>query len=538
MIVRRKKSKVRDISKLPKDEQQRILRKREYDNQFHKERRRREKIAEAIKADPKMARRALFKHSFGDFVQYFWDTIIMDDVIFNWHMDYLCKEAQKIVMRVVNRQPNDGDLVINVPPGTSKSTIFSQMLPAWAWAYWPWLRFLTGSYSSHLSLEHADRSRQIVRSAKYRELYPHIGIRADKDAKTNFQIEVRSFDEEGALIDTKPAGSRFTTSTGGSITGFHGDILIVDDPLDPKQAASAKTLEIANDWMSYTLPSRVVNKEVSTIILVMQRLHQADPAGNRIAGQEDLPIRHICLPAELDHKTGGEVIPPELTANYVDGLLDPVRMKLNTLKRQNYMMGDRQYACQYQQNPKAGGAAIFQVENLKIMENMPHPNEIVRMVRFWDIAASEHASADYSVGVLMAYLRNKSYLILDVKRERKATEERNRWMRSTAMSDGIGTKIKFEQQPGAAGKDSALGIVQALAGFSVTHALATGNKVDRADPFASQVNAGNVYMLLGPWNATYKSELEWFPNSKHDDQVDASSGAFNEIAQGKTVKVF
>lgn len=502
-----------------------------------KEKEKKMALLQAIKSNPKEARRIVFRKSFAKFVQYFWDTIISDKIVWNWHMDYLCDELQKIVERVADHQPNDGDMIVNVPPGTSKSTIISQMLPVWGWSYWPWLRYLTASYSSALSLEHADRSRQIIRSDKYKELYPHIGIRADKDAKTNFQIEVREFDEEGNLLSAKPAGSRMTTSTGGTITGFHGDLLLVDDPLDPKRAASGTTLEAANDWMDKTLPSRVVSKACSTIILVMQRLHQGDPSGNRIQNQDILPIRHICLPAQLSHHTGeSNVVPKELESRYVDNLLDPVRMSEPVLKRQNFLLGDRQYSCQYQQNPKASGASLFHVDRIKYLDIYPNKRDIKKSVRFWDLASTESATSDYSVGVLLALLKDGTYCILDVQRDRKGTNSRNKWIRSVAEMDGADIPVKFEQQPGSAGKDSALSLVRALAGYRVTHALSTGNKSDRADPFASQVNAGNVCVVRADWNKAFFSEFEWFPNAKHDDQVDAASGAFNEIAQGKFVE--
>ena len=68
-----------------------------------------------------------------------------------------------------------------------------------------------------------------------------------------------------------------------------------------------------------------------------------------------------------------------------------------------------------------------------------------------------------------------------------------------------------------------------LAGFGVTTAPATGSKVVRADPYSSQVNAGNVKLLRGDWNRDYIEELRKFPMGKHDDQVDASSAAFNKV---------
>jgi predicted phage terminase large subunit-like protein len=79
-------------------------------------------------------------------------------------------------------------------------------------------------------------------------------------------------------------------------------------------------------------------------------------------------------------------------------------------------------------------------------------------------------------------------------------------------------------------------MVADLAGFRVKTERETGEKVIRADPFAAQWQAGNVEVLRAPWNENYFSELEAFPSAAvHDDQVDASSGAFNKLVKGTSI---
>jgi phage terminase large subunit-like protein len=60
------------------------------------------------------------------------------------------------------------------------------------------------------------------------------------------------------------------------------------------------------------------------------------------------------------------------------------------------------------------------------------------------------------------------------------------------------------------------------------------NKVTRAEPFASQWQAGNVELARGPWNEAFLQELEEFPDGGHDDQVDASAGAFSSLMLGRS----
>src|SRR5262249_33494224 len=92
-----------------------------------------------------------------------------------------------------------------------------------------------------------------------------------------------------------------------------------------------------------------------------------------------------------------------------------------------------------------------------------------------------------------------------------------------------------EQEPGSSGKDSARAAVRLLAGYSIRADKVTGCKEVRADPFAAQAEAGNVRLVLGPWNGAYLDELTSFPNGAHDDAVDASSGAFSKLALARPI---
>lgn len=45
------------------------------------------------------------------------------------------------------------------------------MFPAWCWAVYPKMRFITASYSAEISIEHATRSRDIIQSEWYQNLW-------------------------------------------------------------------------------------------------------------------------------------------------------------------------------------------------------------------------------------------------------------------------------------------------------------------------------------------------------------------------------
>ena len=178
---------------------------------------------------------------------------------------------------------------------------------------------------------------------------------------------------------------------------------------------------------------------------------------------------------------------------------------------------------------------MFKTSKLAFVDAAP---ATARRVRYWDKAATA-AGGDFTAGVLMSE-SEKVYYIEDIVRGQWDTSERDRIIRQTTELDGRAVKVSGEQEPGASGKDAAKAFVQLLAGFSVTTAPASGTKELRADPLSSQVNNGNVRMVRGAWNRDFIQELGAFPLSKHDDQVDAASGAFNILAltAPKTLYIF
>ena len=180
----------------------------------------------------------------------------------------------------------------------------------------------------------------------------------------------------------------------------------------------------------------------------------------------------------------------------------------------------------YQQNPTPRQGSFFKVLQLQIVKSLPAK---LRAVRGWDLAATPD-DGDWTAGVRIAGpCENGIYYVTNVKRAQLESDDRDKLMKQTAHTDGYNTKIRLAQDPGQAGKDQAKRLVKMLAGFSVRSETVSGSKETRADGFASQVNAGNVRLLEGEWNADYIEELRTFPKGKNDDQVDGSADAFNEL---------
>lgn len=463
---------------------------------------------------------SIVRESFYDFFTEFWAEVIHDPLVDNWHVRYLCDELQLIAERVFRREPNPHDTVINVPPGSSKSTIISQMFPAWVWTRMAEAQFICVSYAERIALKDALRMRDVIECRKYRECFPHIQLRDDLNTKGLFKNSLK--------------GYRLSAGLGGQITGEHGHFLLVDDPLDPEQSYSEAELKAVNRFMETTLPSRKIDKLVSTTIVVQQRLHQADPSGEKIEAYErgEKALKHICLPGELREESRIKVNPPELEKFYVNGLLDPVRLPKRVLEKMEIEMGAYGYAAQILQDPVPLGGGMIQTEKIVLIKDVPIDLQFIKKVRAWDKAGTKDGGA-YSVGVLMGITKDKKICILDLVRGQFGSTQRENHIRQTAELDGTGVPVLIEIEGGSGGKESGESTVRNLMGFRVESFHPTGDKESRAYPFGSYVGTGNVYCLVRPWTRDYLSELRFFPNSKYKDQVDATSSAFNFLAAAK-----
>src|SRR5690606_3272583 len=166
--------------------------------------------------NPDLALGELCKRSFYRFFLEMWETIETVELVPNWHIKYICDELQDVYETWEAGEAQD-DVLINVPPGSSKSTIITQTFPAWLWVRNPSIRVISSSYSGDLATAHAVKTRDMLRSDKFNRLYPNlIEFKHDTDGKTHYK-------------NTKN-GERLVTYTVGRVIGMHGDFIISDDP--------------------------------------------------------------------------------------------------------------------------------------------------------------------------------------------------------------------------------------------------------------------------------------------------------------------
>ncbi|SDY98112.1 phage terminase large subunit [Hymenobacter psychrophilus] len=450
----------------------------------------------------------LCRRRFYDFFLEFWETIEATELVPNWHIEYICDQLQE-VYEAWARGETQPDVLINVPPGSSKSTTVTQLFPAWLWIQNPGIRIISSSYAADLSISHAVKTRDCLKSDKFAAVFPGlIAFKHDEDGKTAYKNTQK--------------GQRFTTSTGGRVTGMHGDFIIIDDPINPEEAESETTRIRANRFVSKTLSTRKTNKKRTVTILVMQRLHELDPAGTWLEKKKSL--RHICLPAQLS----GDVSPPEVADCYTDGLLDVNRLDNEACNKAQEDLGEYGYAGQFQQRPSPEGGGKLKKA---WFQRISWPDFLILtkgLEPVWhidaDTAIKDKQANDPTALMASCYVDNTMY-IREVEARRMEFPVLTAYIPVFAERNGYGPQSMIHIEPKASGpsavqqlrKDTKLNVVEAP--------NPEGDKVSRVNLSAPFVQSLRVVCIDGSWVDGFIEECATFPNAKHDDRVDCLTQA-------------
>ncbi|MGI9463533.1 MAG: hypothetical protein ACR2OM_06315, partial [Aestuariivirgaceae bacterium] len=187
-------------------------------------------------------------------------------------------------------------LIINVPPGYTKTEMAVISLVARGLALNPKARFIHASYSDRLVQDNSGRIKDCINLEAYQAMWPR-RFRADARAK--------------GLWKTAEGGGLLAAAAGGSITGFRAGTmdrgftgaLIIDDPVKPDDARSVSARARVNDRYHTTFRSRLA-REDTPIIVIMQRLHVDDFCGFLLKGGAGEVWHHLMLPVEIDTGAG------------------------------------------------------------------------------------------------------------------------------------------------------------------------------------------------------------------------------------------
>lgn len=425
----------------------------------------------------------------------------------------LCEKLDAVERGEIKR------LMVFMPPRHGKSELTSKRFPAWFLGRNPGKQVITASYSADLAQDFGRHARNIVASSEFAALFPGVGVAGDSAARDKWH--------------TTKGGVYTAAGVAGSLTGKGAHVALIDDPIKGRQEAESDTVRNAAwDWYRSVLRTRLMPG--GAIVLVLTRWHPDDLAGRLLEEMQNGTGESwdvLSLPAIAD--SADDALGRQIGEPLWPGVFDLA--ELEAIKK---AIGPRDWSSLYQQQPTPGEGTLFKAATIPVVDAAPTGGTLVRR---WDLAATKQIGSrdpDWTVGVKMARYPDGRFGVLDVVRLRGDPTEVEAAITSMASLDGVGTEIVLPQDPGQAGVAQARYLTGRLAGYRVRAIRETGDKATRAAPFASQANAGNVFLVRAPWNRAFLEELQQFPSGSHDDQVDAAAGAFSELCGDKPMPKF
>jgi predicted phage terminase large subunit-like protein len=454
--------------------------------------------------------------SFVEFVKRAWHIVEPQTPLkWGWALDAMCEHLEAVTWGEILR------LLMNVPPGTMKSKLVGVFWPAWEWgpAGLPHLRYLGTSHKEELAIRDNLLCRRLIQSDWYQKRWP-IKLTTDQNAKKKFENSSTGFREAMAFT---------------SMTGSRGDRVLLDDPHSVDDANSPTELQNVRTTFREALPTRV-NNDQSAIVVIMQRLNQVDVSG--VILDEGFDYVHLMLPMRYEpERRCTTVIGFKDPRTRAGELLFPERFSEEQVSKLEKELGSYAAAGQLQQRPVPREGGMFKREWFegKIIELSDIPAGTT-FVRHWDLAATKSADAAYTAGVRIGKTPDGRFIVTHVHRKQMEGHAVRKAIIQQSDIDGYDTLISLPQDPGQAGKVQKQDFAALLAGRKFRIQLESGDKETRAEPFAAQCEAGNVYLLRGAWIDSYLDELCMFPGGKFKDQVDASSGAFGQLVTRRIPK--
>jgi predicted phage terminase large subunit-like protein len=409
----------------------------------------------------------------------------------NWHIDAIEHQLNRVQLGDNRR------LIVTMPPRHLKSVTISTAWVAWMIGSTPSKRFMCVSYGYDLAEKHARDCLRLMDTDWYRLAFP------------NLRLTRRSVLD----FETHAGGGRLSTSVGGVITGRGADIIVIDDPMKADDALSEAARDANRDWLYTSLLSRLDDQERSSIILVMQRLHEADLAGELIRsdGWDELRLSALATHDELIPLTRGRY-----HQRRTGCALHPARQSQAFLEhkraQESYI-----FAAQYQQEPVAPVGAFVTADWFGIYDTPPRTGIVVQS---WDTAVKKTVRSDWSVGITAVFYQGRFY-ILDLFRGRVSFSELVRQVRESCLKHQVDRLLIEDASSGQQLiqqlREQPLNGVPFPIGVS-----STVDKVTRFEAQASKIQSGVVVLpRAAPWLADFVGELTGFPGGLHDDQADA-----------------
>jgi predicted phage terminase large subunit-like protein len=429
------------------------------------------------------------------------------DYLPNWHIHAIVHQLMRVHAGEISR------LLINQPPRSLKSICVSVAYVAWLLGHHPTCRIIVASYSNEFAAELHRQFRMVIDAPWYRALFP--AMRPGRDT--------------GTELVTTAGGSRYATSVGGTLTGRGADIIIVDDPLKADEAMSELARRRVVDWFAGTLVPRLNDKGRDAIIVIMQRLHEADLAGHLI---EQGSWRHLNLPAIAGEDSVIQIGPDKRITRRRGAVLHAERESRAVLDRIKADIGSLLFSAQYQQQPVPLAGNLIRRDWFRFYDQPPQLGPRDRTVQSWDVAMMTGETNDFSVCTTWRMV-GPDYYLIDVFRARLHYPELRRKIAILAARYRAETILIEDAGPGMAllqdlRRDLPNGMTRPIG------LKPEGSKVDRMVAQSAKIEAGHLHLPKeADWLDDLLLEFLAFPHGRHDDQVDSVSQLLKWAAKRK-----
>lgn len=472
-------------------------------------------------------RDAVARHGFREFAKRAWHRVEQTPLTWGWHMDAICEHLEAVTRGEIIT------LVVNVPPGHSKSLLTNVLWPAWEWTRDPGQRYICASHAEKLIIRDARKCRSLVTSDWFHDRWPGVEIPTDRTAST------------AVTTYTNTAGGfRYSTTVRGPVTGNHAHKHIIDDPIDPQGAALVSGVELDEvlHWHGQTMSTRFVDPTRPTTVLIMQRLHTRDLAQKLI----DDGATVLCLPARYERAHPNVYKRDPRTRE--GELLNPARWPEEAIKRVEKELGPYGAAAQIQQRPAPAGGGIFKKEWLRQFWTVLPAGGVFTITV--DCAFKGTADSDL-VAFQCWYQHGPNYYLVDRWTERRDFDK--------TCKDLVTFCVRWPKANGKLIEDKANGpaVISTLKGkvSGLIEVDPKGGKEARAHACVPLFSGGNVFLPhperaeypdgrrgatwlrggvtdlhLDAAEGSYEHTLLGFPKAAHDDDVDATTQYLNHAA--------
>lgn len=282
------------------------------------------------------------------------------------HVRLLCRQLEDL--RAGRSVPRLG---ISIPPGNLKSMLVSVGFPAWVWLTEPRATFLALSGTPKIAGRDSRKMRRLILSDWYQSIVEMLdggwALSMNEDGSSSGRVrqskwmktwELATDQNEKMNFENTAGGGRACLSINAAVTGDRAKYIIVDDPVDVKEARIGtneqlkRRMEEVNEKVRELETRKPVTGGLE--IRIMQRLHDDDPIGAII----DNPMWNVVV-MQAEYTPGYKYNHPDDWRTEKGEPLAPRLQSRKKLEEMRFLLGEASYATQYQQTPVAKGATLF-----------------------------------------------------------------------------------------------------------------------------------------------------------------------------------